>query len=172
MVVMQVSVWALLRHQPGTGCRFEPSPSCVLCQPLQFLLSEKNLANRFHQPTLLALLSCTSQVESKTLETFILVAKEEPKQQTRLGGGSVSVSSAYTAARAGSGRALRGSWSGCTSTREGESVVSGAHGPSAEPRWWAWTGRGLTGRCLETCQCQLFIKCRIKFQARVKHDKI
>ena len=73
----------------------------------------ENVARKsFCQPVRLPTLSITSQVESKPLGTFLLAAKEVPKQQIRTGGGCVRASHAATAGCAASGhapRAVRGS---------------------------------------------------------------
>ena len=78
-----------------------------------WLLLAENVARKsFCQPVRLPTLSITSQVESKPLGTFLLAAKEVPKQQIRTGGGCVRASHAATAGCAASGhapRAVRGS---------------------------------------------------------------
>lgn len=109
---MQLKVRKAFRRHPCADCTFKCWPTCALTKLVWLLLAENVARKYFCQPVRLPTLSITSQVESKPLGTFLLAAKEVPKQQIRTGGGCVRASHAATAGCAASGhapRAVRGS---------------------------------------------------------------
>ena len=127
----------------------------------------ENVARKsFCQPVRLPTLSITSQVESKPLGTFLLAAKEVPKQQIRTGGGCVRASHAATAGCAASGhapRAVRGS--AAASVRAvvmHQALMAVRPNPHGGPRPVVAT----EGDVGWVCECWFVLFCRILFQAR------